>query len=153
VKTIAEITYGELQAGHVVLDPAGAEWLVHEVRHKMVDGTIRFAARVEHGGRTVWLQGTFGEPIAIVDTTAGDAVETAFRVLGAPTGYIVMEPITGSPKVLRQKLAGHLAIHHRMSVTGAKSDGSAAELHALHASLHSPVSQPGSIPHIHQEIS
>ena len=151
MKTITEITYGDLAVNHVVLDPSGAEWIVREKREAWVDGQLLFGALVEHlGGQRSWIKGTFSEPIAVVDQTAGDAVETVGRLLA---GHIVMEPIRGSAKTARALLAGHLAIHHRMSVTGAKSDGTLKELQELHASLHTPVSQPGSIPHVHQELA
>ena len=150
MKVLTEITYGALAVDHVVLDPAGAEWIVREKREAWVDGTLMFGAMVERYGQRTWIKGTYAEPIAVVDQTAGDAVETVGRLLA---GHIVMEPIRGSAKTARALLAGHLAIHHRMSVTGAKSDGTLKELQELHASLHTPISQPGSIPHIHQELA
>lgn len=150
MKVLTEITYGALAAGHVVLDPSGAEWLVDETKQGYVGPTIMFAAKIRRYDQQFWIQGTYAEPIAVVDQTAGDAVETVGRLLA---GHIVMEPIRGSAKTARALLAGHLAIHHRMSVTGAKSDGTLKELQELHASLHTPISQPGSIPHIHQELA
>lgn len=149
MKVLTEITYGALAAGHIVLDPQGDEWMVDEVRKAVINGTILFGAQIRRYDQRVWIKGTYAEPIAVVDQTAGHAVETVGRLLA---GHIVMEPIRGSAKTSRALLAGHLAIHHRMSVTGAKSDGTLKELQELHASLHTPVSQPGSIPHVHQEL-
>lgn len=150
MKVITEITFGALAAGHIVLDPKGLEWIVDEVRSGYVGSSLVFGAQIRRYNERPWIKGSFSDPIAIVDQTAGDAVETVGRIL---QGCIVMEPITSKKKeVRRAKLAGHLAIHHRMSVTGAKTDGSLEELLQLHASLHTPVSQPGSIPHIHQEL-
>lgn len=152
---MTEITYGALAVGHIVLDPAGAQWIVREKRQGYVGPTLMFGARVERGNPALgqvfstWIKGTFAEPIAVVDQTAGDTVETVGRIL---QGYIIMEPIRGGAKTARALLAGHLSIHHGMSVTGAKSDGTLKDLQELHASLHTPVSQPGSIPHVHQEL-
>lgn len=149
MKVLTEITYGALVVGHVVLDPNGVEWIVREKREAWVDGTLLFGALVQRYQDKVWIKGTFGEPIVVVDQTAGDSVETVGRLLG---GHIIMEPIRGSAKTARMLLAGHLQIHHGMSVTGAKSDGSLKDLQELHASLHTPVSQPGSIPHVHRDL-
>lgn len=149
MKVLTEITFGALAAGHVVLDPQGVEWMVDEVRSAYVGSSLVFGAQIRRYDQSFWIKGSFAEPIVVVDQTAGDSVETVGRIL---QGYIVMEPIRGSAKTARQLLAGHLAIHHRMSVTGAKSDGTLKDLQELHASLHTPVSQPGSVPHIHQEL-
>jgi hypothetical protein len=155
MKVLTEITYGALAVGHVVLDPGGNQWRVAEKRQGYVGPTLTFAARVEQGNPalgqvfSMWIKGTFSEPIVVVDQTAGDSVETVGKILG---GHIVMEPIRGGAKTARALLAGHLQIHHGMSVTGAKSDGSLKDLQELHASLHTPVSQPGSIPHVHKEL-
>jgi hypothetical protein len=149
VKVITEITFGDLAAGHVVLDPGGAEWLVDETKQGYVGPTIMFAAKILRRGQALWIQGTFSEPIAVVDQTTGDSVETVGRLLG---GHIVMEPISGGPKILRHKLAGHLRIHHGIGVTGDKTMGTLAELVALHAAQHTPVSVSG-IPHVHKELS
>lgn len=149
MKVLTEITYGALAVGHIVLDPAGNQWIVREKREAWVDGTLLFGALVERYQVRNWIKGTFGEPIVVVDQTAGDSVETVGKWLG---GHIIMEPIRGGAKTARALLAGHLQIHHGMSVTGAKSDGTLKDLQELHASLHTPVSQPGSIPHVHQEL-
>lgn len=149
MKVLTEITFGALAAGHIVLDPAGNQWMVDEVRQGWVGTTLVFGAHVRRYDQRTWLKGSFAEPIAVVDQTAGDAVETVGKIL---RGYIIMEPIRGSAKTARALLAGHLSIHHGMSVTGAKSDGTLKDLQELHASLHTPVSQPGSIPHVHQEL-
>jgi len=148
VKVITEITFGDLAEGHIVLDPGGDEWIVREKREAWVDGRIMFGALIERYGQRVWIKGTFSEPIPAVDQTTGDTVETVGRLLG---GHIVMEPISGGPKVLRSKLAAHLKIHHGIGVTGDKTMGTLKELVALHAAQHTPVSVSG-IPHTHQEL-
>lgn len=148
MKVITEITFGDLAAGHIVLDPAGDEWMVDEVKTGYVGPTITIAAQIRRYDQRLWLPGTFGEPIAVVDQTIGNSVETVGQILG---GHIVMEPITGGPKILRHKLAGHLKIHHGLGVTGDKTMGSLKELVALHAAQHTPVSVSG-IPHVHQEL-
>lgn len=148
MKVITEITFGDLATGHIVLDPAGDQWMVDEVKTGYVGPTIMIAAQIRRYDQRVWVKGTFSEPIAVVDQTTGDSVETVGRIL---QGYIVMEPITGGPKILRQKLAGHLKIHHGLGVTGDKTMGTLKELVALHAAQHTPVSVSG-IPHVHKEL-
>jgi len=148
VKVLTEITYGDLAANHVVLDPDGQQWIVREKRQGWVGPTIMFAALIERYGQQLWIQGTFAEPIAVVDQTAGDAVETVGRILG---GHVVMEPIGGSAKTARALLAGHLVLHHGLGVTGDKTMGTLKELQALHAAQHTPLSVSG-IPHLHREL-
>lgn len=148
MKVITEITFGELAVNHIVLDPRGDEWIVRDARSGYIGPTIMFAALIERHGKQVWIKGTFSEPIPIVDQTTGDSVETVGRIL---QGHIVMEPITGGPKILRAKLAGHLKIHHGLGVTGDKTMGTLQELVALHAAQHTPVSVSG-IPHVHKEL-
>lgn len=145
---ITEITFGELAENHIVLDPGGDEWIVRETRSGFVGPTITFYARIERYGQQIWIHGTFSDPIPIVDQTTGNSVEIVGQILG---GHIVMEPITGGPKVLRSKLAGHLKIHHGIGVTGDKTMGTLKELVALHAAQHTPLSVSG-IPHVHKEL-
>lgn len=145
---LTEITFGDLAVGHIVLDPGGDEWIVREKKQGWVGQTIMFAARIERYQQSFWIQGTFSEPIMSVDQTTGNSVEIVGQLLG---GHIVMEPITGGPKILRAKLAGHLKIHHGLGVTGDKTMGTLKELVALHAAQHTPVSVTG-IPHVHKEL-
>ncbi len=148
MKVITEITYSDLAVGHIVLDPDGQEWIVREQRQGFVGPTLTFAALIERHRQRLWIKGTFSEPIAVVDQTTGDSVEVVGRILG---GHIVMEPITGGPKALRSKLAGHLKVHHGLGVTGDKTMGTLNELVALHAAQHTPLSVSG-IPHVHREL-
>lgn len=153
---ITEITFGELAVNHIVLDPGGDEWIVRETKHGYLGPTIWFYARIERYQQSLWIHGTFSDPIPIVDQTIGNSVETVGQILG---GHIVMEPITVGPAkmtakridLLRAKLAGHLKIHHGLGVTGDKTMGTLQELVALHAAQHTPVSVSG-IPHVHKEL-
>lgn len=95
MKVITEITFGALAAGHIVLDPQGLEWMVDEVRSGYVGSGLVFGAQIRRYNERPWIRGSFSDPIAIVDQTTGDAVETVGRIL---QGYIIMEPITGGPK-------------------------------------------------------
>lgn len=149
MKTITEITFGELAVNHIVLDPRGDEWIVRDARSGYIGPTIMFAALIERYGKQVWIKGTFSDPIPIVDQTTGTAVEMTVWGL---SGHVVMEPITGGPKILRAKLAGHLRIHHGLGVTGDKTMGTLKELLALHAAQHTPESVSG-VPHIHKELT
>lgn len=148
MKVITEVTYSDLQPNHIVLDPAGDEWIIDERRDGWVDGVLTIAIRIRRYDQRTWIKGAFAEPIPIIDQTTGDSVETVGRILA---GHVVLEPITG--RNARPMMIAHLRHHHRAGVTGAKTDGTLKELHAYHASLHTPVSQPGSLPHVHKELT
>lgn len=148
MKIIAEVTYSDLAIGAIILDLDGAEWIVEERRQGWIDGVITIAVLVRRGEQRAWIKGAFGEPIAILDRTAGDAVETVGRILG---GQVILEPMARKGKNARSALVAHLRHHHHAGVTGAKTDGSLEDLLAYHASLHTPGST-GGVPHIHREL-
>lgn len=148
MKAVLTVTWGEIDAGALIMDADGQHWRVHE---KRVD-LPRIALLIYHDDVAHWIVRGFSDEVVLIDETAGQSVEIVAAALG---GVITVEPLPTAPNrpVLRAMYRAHLFHFHGVSIspTADKEGGTLDELIRLHAVSHaSPENHL--IPHVHQQI-
>jgi len=145
VKTVHEVTWGDIDAGALVVDGTGQHWRVTQKRVKLPE----IAFLIGHDDVAQWVVRGYSDPVVLVDETAGRAVETVMSVLG---GVLNVEPLPNGPDKpnIRALYRAHLFHIHQLSVPPSSdvTGGTLAELQKLHAIAHAGL-EPGGIPHTH----
>lgn len=136
-------TWGQLEAGHRIVDANGKAWTIYDRRVKLP----KIALLISDGQQSLWSVREHDDEVALLDASHDAAIDTVLQVVPGSVLRMMHLPRGPDKPTIRALYQAHLLHQHHVP-TGPPSHNTLAGLMELHALEHGKANPTG-VPHIH----